>query len=152
MLSHLDRLRTMINDPPTKWIKLSGIQAEIVEQGHIKLTLPVKEMHLNHVNTVYAGSMFTLAEICGGAAFQATYGFDKYAPIVKKAAIRFIKPATTDLTCELKITDEEAMQKIAPIDERGKGDFMMEIPLHDISGETVAIAEINYYIIPIPKK
>lgn len=150
MANHLDQLRAMVADSPIQWMKLANIQPQVIEQGHVKFTLPVKGLHLNHVNTVYAGSMFAFAELCGGAIFQATYGFDTWVPIVKKAGIRYVKPATDDLTCELKISEEEAKERIAPIEERGRGDFILSIPLLDKAGEEVAIAEINYYIIPIP--
>ena len=152
MANHLDQLRTMVADSPIKWMKLANIQPEIIEQGHIRFRLPVKGLHLNHVNTVYAGSMFAFAELCGGALFQATYGFDEFVPIVKKAEIRYVKPATDDLTCELQLSEEEAKEHIAPIRERGRGDFILSIPLLDVDGVEVAIADINYYILSIPKE
>lgn len=149
--NHIDQLVAMMKNSPIKWMRDANITPIIVEQGHIKMLLPVKGLHLNHVGTVYAGSMFAFAEMCGGSIFQATYGFDKWVPIVKKAGIRYVKPAMDDLTCEMRITDKEAKERIAPIEERGKGDFILTIPLVDKDGDEVAIAEINYYIIPLPK-
>lgn len=146
--NHIEQLKEMVKDPPIKWMKLAGIRPEIIEQGHIRFVLPVEGLHLNHVNTVYAGSIFAFAETCGGAAFQSTYGFDRFVPIVKNASIRYLKPATQDLVCELEFTPEEAEKMIAPIQERGRGDFPLSIPVCDAGGVEVAVADITYYIIP----
>lgn len=148
---HIAQLRKMVENSPIEWMRMAGIRPEIIEQGHVRFVLAVKGLHLNHVNTVYAGSMFAFAEMSGGAVFQATYGFDEWVPIVKKASIRYIKPAQDDLICELRISDEEARQRIAPIAEKGRGDFILTIPLLDLEGGEVAEAEINYYILPVPR-
>jgi acyl-coenzyme A thioesterase PaaI-like protein len=146
----IEELRLKVENPDITWVKNSGIYAEVVEERHIKMILPAKD-HLNHVGTVYAGSIFMAMEFAGGGLFFATYGMDKYAPIVKKVEVDYLKPTNTDLVIDLKLSEEEALSKIKPVMERGKGDWILEIPLSDAAGNVLAKARINYFIIPMTK-
>jgi len=42
-----------------------------LEPGYAKMLMPL-EPNLNHVGTMYAGALFTLAELPGGAIFLST--------------------------------------------------------------------------------
>ena len=70
-----------VSDGPTPFVNMAQLQAEAVEERHVRLRLPVAERHLNHVGIAYAGSEFVLAEIAGGTLFMATYGTDEFVPI-----------------------------------------------------------------------
>ena len=48
----------------------------------MRFVLPVKEMHMNHVGIVYAGSYFVFAESAGASLIFAAYAEKKnYTPI-----------------------------------------------------------------------
>lgn len=81
-----------VNNGPTPFINMANMQAEVVEERHVKLRLPVEGLHMNHVGIAYAGSEFILAEIAGGTLFMATYGTDEFVPILKGVDIKFVKP------------------------------------------------------------
>ena len=130
---------------------MAQLQAEAVEERHVRLRLPVAERHLNHVGIAYAGSEFVLAEIAGGTLFMATYGTDEFVPILKGVELKFLKPGTKDLVVDLSLTKEEAERKIAPVRERGRGDYFLEIPVFDVDGEQVAQMDFNYYALPAKK-
>ena len=51
----------------------------------------------------------------------------------------------------LGLTEEEAERKIAPVRERGRGDYFLEIPVFDVDGEQVAQMDFNYYALPAKK-
>ena len=129
---------------PIEYVNMAGMVADIIEERHIKLTLPVAPIHLNHVGTAYAGSMFTLAEIAGGKLFKCTYGTD-YVPILKAAEIRYLKPSTKDLVVELSLTEEEAAEKIALAAQRGRGDYFLDVDIKNIDGVLGATVHFNYY-------
>jgi len=148
---NMEQIRQMLKKPQIKWVELSGLYPEILEERHVKLCMPVANLHLNHVNTVYAGSIFTLAELTAGALFFVSYGVDQYAPIVRKAEIQYLKPATTDISVEASMTEEEAQAKIAPVNERGKGDMFLELVVKDIENNECAKVNINFYCIPVNK-
>ena len=101
------------------WVKMSGITINLFTQGHVKLSVPAAN-HLNHVGIMYAGSHFMLMEVAGAALFLATYGADKFLPINKGMSIRFLKPAITGITCELRMDASEAREKIQTHRREGK--------------------------------
>ncbi|SHI90323.1 Acyl-coenzyme A thioesterase PaaI, contains HGG motif [Dethiosulfatibacter aminovorans DSM 17477] len=147
-MEHLNVIREAMKNPPIKWMKDAGFSASIIEKGHVKVHLDVKELHLNHVNIVYAGSMYAFAEMAGGALIQSVYGFDKWVPILKKAEIKYVKASKSDLVCELKMTEEEAKANLEPIEERGRGEYPYTVEVKDIEGNTVAIVDFTYYLLP----
>lgn len=147
----MDQLTKNVSDGPTPYINMAGLVAELVEPRHVRLRLPVDPTHKNHVGIAYAGSEFVLAEIAGGTLFMATYGTDRFVPILKGVDIKFVKPGTTDLVADVVLSEEEAAEKIAPIEERGRGDFPLDIVVKDMDGEPVATFAFNYYALPAQK-
>lgn len=133
------------------WVKMSDIKIDVFEQRHVRLSVPVKEKHLNHVGIVYAGTHFMLMEVAGAALFVATYGVEKFIPINKGMSIRYHRPAYTDLVCELKISAEEARAKIKPVEEKNSGDWILDMALTDAEGLEVSTSKCNYYLISMEK-
>jgi acyl-coenzyme A thioesterase PaaI-like protein len=127
------------------WVQDSGVKAELLEERHIVLRLP-KEKHLNHVGIVYAGSLFMIMELAGATLFGCTYSYGKYIPINKEQSIKFLKMGTTDIVCDLSITKEKAAEMIKPIDEKGKGDWILEMDCKDTEGNVIATSVCHYYI------
>lgn len=149
--AYLDGLAKNVYEGPTPFINLAKLQPEIVEERHVRLGLPVEELHMNHVGIAYAGSEFVLAEIAGGTLFMATYGSDEFVPILKGVDIKFVKPGTKDLHAELELTQEEADEKIGPVRERGRGDYFLTVEVCDADDEVVAVFDFNYYALPAQK-
>ena len=146
-----DLLKTMLKDT-IPWVQMSGIDAEVLEERHVKLWVPVKEKHLNHVGVVYAGTQFMLMEISGAALFFCTYGVERFIPINKKMSIRYLKPTSKDIFCELSISAEDANARIKPIEERGKGDWFLDMSIVDADGTVISTSTCNYYIISLSNK
>lgn len=149
--AYLDGLAKNVNEGPTPFINLAKLQPEIIEERHVRLGLPVQELHMNHVGIAYAGSEFVLAEIAGGTLFMAAYGSDEFVPILKGVDIKFVKPGTKDLHVELALTEEEAAEKIKPVRERGRGDYFLTVEVCDEDDEVVAVFDFNYYALPAQK-
>lgn len=131
------------------WVKMSSLFVETFEEGHVKLCVPAAN-HLNHVGIVYAGTHFMLMEVAGAALFLATYGIQKYIPVNKAMSIRYLKPATTDISCELWMDREEGLQKLKPVEERGKGEWILDMTVTDAHGIVVSTSTCTYYLIGSP--
>jgi acyl-coenzyme A thioesterase PaaI-like protein len=129
------------------WVKMSGVSIDLFSQGHVKLSVPSTN-HLNHVGIMYAGTHFMLMEVAGAALFLATYGTDKFLPINKGMNIRFLKPAFTGISCELRMDALGAREKIKPIEEKGKGEWVLDMTVTDANGITVSSSTCTYFIIP----
>ncbi len=145
--SYFEGLKQMVVEA-IPWVKDSGMTAEVVEERHVVLKLP-KDRHLNHVGIVYAGSLFMVMEIAGAVLMAVTYPPGEnygYVPINKGMSIDFIKPGMTDMYCDLTITEEEAVEKIKPIDENGRGDWFLDMEIKNEEGEVCATSRCNYYV------
>jgi len=138
------KLKPMIEET-IPWVKDSGLSAEVLEPRHVVLRLP-KDRHLNHVGIVYAGSLFMLMEIAGAALFACTYPYGQYIPINKGMEIKFLNMGVTDILCELSITEKEAKEMLRPIDEKGKGEWVLEMDCRDTEGTIIATSVCQYYI------
>lgn len=136
-----------INDCKIPYLKVAGIMPEIIEPRHVRFVMPVKEMHMNHVNIVYAGSFFVLAESAGASLIFSAYAPERtYTPIIADMSIDYHSPATSDLVVDMTISEEEAAEKIAKINERGKGRYPLDVPVCDSEGKLCATAHITYYL------
>ena len=141
-------LSSLITDT-IPWVKDSGLRVDVFEVGHVKLSVPVAR-HLNHVGIVYAGTHFMLMEVAGAALFMATYGIERFVPVNKGMSIRFVKPGLTEISCELFLSPDEAEARLAPVIERGKGDWILDMSVTDTNGTVVSTSTCNYFIIPRP--
>ncbi|MCX5868387.1 MAG: YiiD C-terminal domain-containing protein [Proteobacteria bacterium] len=126
-------------------VKYGGVKVEKLEERDIILSMPT-EKNLNHVGIMYAGSTFILLEMSGAALFATTYDIFKYILINSGMSIKYLKPATSKISCHLKMTQEEADKMMKPIEERGKGIWPLKLQAVDENGVVVAEAECNYYV------
>ena len=68
--------------------------------------------------------------------------------IIKNATLDYLKPAKSDLVVDLSMTEEEAKARVAYVEEHGKGQYPMDIPVKDANGELCANVHITYYLMP----
>ena len=116
-----------------------------MEPGYVKMMMPLQP-NLNHVGTMYAGALFTLAELPGGAIFLTTFDVGKFYPIIKGMDINFVKPATTDVTVEVKLDLEEAAKIQDTANELGKADYEWECEVKDANGQVVCVSSNRYQL------
>ncbi|MCG8668874.1 MAG: DUF4442 domain-containing protein [Pseudomonadales bacterium] len=116
----------------------SGLDLLEFSRGHVKMLMPM-EGNQNHVGTMYAGALFTLAEIPGGAIFMSAFDMTKYYPIVAEMNIKYLKPATTDITIEANLSEEEIQRISEEADANGKAVFNLELELKDSNDQVVAV-------------
>lgn len=125
------------------FLKHTGVAVDHAERGFVRLRMPF-EPNVNHVGMMYAGALFTLAEVPGGTLFITTFDARRFYPIVKDLKIRFRRPAMTDITVEVRMDDEEAARIEAEAEANGKADYAWECELKDATGEVVAISQNLY--------
>ncbi|MBI5252546.1 MAG: YiiD C-terminal domain-containing protein [Desulfomonile tiedjei] len=123
-------------------MRLSAVE---MRPCYAKLAAPLKGNE-NHVGGMYAGALFTLAEMPGGALFLTTFDMTKYYPIVKEMNVQFRRPALSDCTVEVSISESEADRIRDEADKNGKAEFILEAEIKDQSGEVVARSRGIYQI------
>jgi uncharacterized protein (TIGR00369 family) len=98
-----------------------------------------QQPHLgNHIGTLHAGALFTLAEAASGAAIVGHLG-DRIAeitPIARGAQIRYVKPARDEVT---------ASATLAACDDRSA---QVDVTIEDASGEVVAEMSVDWVLKP----
>ncbi len=119
------------------FVKRSGLKAELLEPGHVRLCMPLAG-NQNHLGSMYAGALFTLAEIPGGALFLTSFDSQRFYPLVKEMNLRFRRPATGDIRVEARLGSEQIDQLQSQATHQGKADYVLELQLTDDSGEVVA--------------
>ncbi len=120
----------------------AGFEVLELRRGLLKAKIPFKG-NTNHVGTMYAGALFTLAEIPGGVMAIFEFG-PRYFPLLKEMNIKYLAPAKTDITVEFSLTETQIEQILNTTNEKGKCDFTLEGKLYDKQGELVA-ESIGHY-------
>src|SRR5690606_4422515 len=91
---------------------------------------------------LYAGSLFTAAEVLGGlipqASFDLTGELAGYIPLVKKAEISFLKPGLGDVRASATMAADEIERVRKEALENGKSDFVIEAEITDAQGTVIA--------------
>ncbi len=113
----------------------------------VMLRLPAGGQYLNHVGTVHAGALLTLAEAASGEFLLRGLGaIPGVVPVVRRMEAKFRKPAQDSVTAAVPVAPE----LLSPVvqDLRAKRRALVSIPveLHDQSGTHVLSATVEWFI------
>lgn len=127
------------------FVERCGVQLLEASEGCCKMLMPL-EPNRNHIGTMYAGALFTLAELPGGVVYITSFDTSRFYPIVKNLDLRFRRPAATDIIVSAELSQAESIRVQKQAEEIGKCDYQWTLELKDTSGEVVAIAETTYQL------
>ena len=147
MASFLDSYRKITGFPGGNYLfnKLIGFKAPFFARIHPNV-LALKSAHSvvemkdrrrirNHIGSVNAGAMCTLAELSGGLALDAAIPHDlRWLP--RSMAVAYLKKAKGTLTARCEF-DPQMIQE---------GDIVIPLEIQDPGREVVFTAEITFYI------
>ncbi len=118
-----------------------GITIVDAGPGHATVELPAGP-NGNHFGVLYAGSLFTAAEVLGGiipqASFDLTGELAGFVPLVKKAEISFLRPGLGDVRASATMAPEEIERVRQEALATGKSEFYVEAEITDAQGTVVA--------------
>ena len=120
----------------------AGFEVTELRRGHLKAKIPFKG-NSNHINSMYAGALFTLAEIPGGVMAIYEFGADYY-PVLKEMTVRYLLPVKTDASVEFDLEPQEIQRILQETNQNGKCDFTLLGRVKDADGQLVA-ESTNYY-------
>lgn len=121
-----------------------GVEVLHHERARTVLRLPF-EPNVNHVGMVYAGSIFTLAEVPGGVLFASIFDISRFFPIVGDMRVRFVKPAVTALLVDARMDESEIERITAELDEHGKAKWVLDQEIVDYGGDVVSTSRATYF-------
>ena len=149
-MSGADLLAEFPPDQPGKvdrtipFVERAGVEMLLVERGRAVLRLPF-EPNINHVGMVYAGALFTLAEVPGGSLFASAFDMSRYYPVVGTVEIRYAKPAKSSILVDARMTDDEIERVGTEMADTGRSKYLLTHDLIDESGAVVATATGTYF-------
>jgi acyl-coenzyme A thioesterase PaaI-like protein len=95
---------------------------------------------------MYAGVLFTVAEVLGGIIALSTFDSAKYFPRVKNVDIQFVGMARSAVRAEASLDEETVARVEAEAARRGKADYTLEAVVTDAHGQTVATTRGLYQL------
>ena len=122
-----------------------GVKVVEARPGFAATSVPA-EGNGNHFGVIYAGVLFTVAEVLGGIIPLITFDRSKYFPLVKNLDIQFVVMAKSDVRAEATLDDQTIARVEAEAAERGKADFTLEAVVTDADGQTVATTRGLYQL------
>ena len=133
------------SDRTFPFVERCGARTLDVDRGYCRMMMPLAP-NLNHVGIMYAGALYTLAELPGGVIYLSSFDARRFYPIVKDMRIRFRRPATTDISVEVHLSEAEIQRIQAETETNGKCDFEWDTELKDSHGEVVALSHNIYQL------
>lgn len=127
------------------FIRRSGVRIVTMERGHVVCQMPLRG-NKNHVGTMYAGALFTLAEFPGGVLYLSSFDQKKFFPIVTEMQIKFVAAATSDVTVEFRISEDELLTISDTAMRKGKASFQLLGELKLTDGTVVATTVGDYQL------
>lgn len=120
---------------------------EITEAGDGRASgrIPVGQ-NGNHFGVIYAGALFSVAEVLGGVVATTTIALDGFFPLVKALEIKFLRPAATAVVASTSVSPEEVERIRAEALETGKSEYILTTEVTDENGVVVAATSGTYQI------
>jgi acyl-coenzyme A thioesterase PaaI-like protein len=125
-----------------------GVQFVEMRPGFVRAEVPF-EGNGNHFGVIYAGVIFTVAEVLGGALHFATFDVSTHYPLVKRLEIDFISPGKGRLSASASLTDDEIARMKAAAAPDAKVPFVLEAEVVGEDGTVVARTRGDYQLRPL---
>jgi acyl-coenzyme A thioesterase PaaI-like protein len=112
------------------------------------LTLGFDESNQNHLRTIHASALFTLAESASGEALQRCFPelIGKVVPVVRDSQIKFKRPAEKSVTAYPSITDESISKFKHQYMKKSRSSIAVDVTLKDSDGNIVCLGTFNWFV------
>ena len=124
-------------------IKHSNLRFLKVERGRVKVLMPL-EGNKNHLGTMYAGAIFTAGESIVGSLLMSAFNMTDFFPTLAESTIKYLKPVTTDVTVDIRMTEEELERVGSEAKSIGKSNFELISEIKNDQDEICAVLTGNY--------
>lgn len=124
-----------------------GVEFAEIRPGFVRAEVPF-EGNGNHFGVIYAGVIFTLAEVLGGAMQFATFDVATHYPLVRRVEIDFLAPGRGRLSASARLTEDEIARIRAEAQPDVKVPFVLEAEVVGADGTVVARTRGEYQLRP----
>ena len=126
-----------------RFVENVGIDLLEYGRGHCRMMMPL-EGNVNHGGIMYAGSLFTLAEMPGGVLFGSVFDSKRFYPIVGEVKIRFALPAG-DAFVTATMSDGEIDRITTELEATGRAKYVLDLELTDGDANVVSTSSGIYF-------
>jgi thioesterase domain-containing protein len=124
-----------------------GVEFTEMRPGFVRAEVPF-EGNGNHFGTIYAGVIFTVAEVLGGAIHFATFDVTTHYPLVRGVQIDFVAPGKSRLVATASLSEDEVARIKAEAQPGAKVPFVLEAEVVGEDGTVVARTRGDYQLRP----
>ncbi len=123
---------------------------EVTEQTveHIRVRMPFGKQLTNHVGTLHASALFTIAETAAGLHATDLIPGNRAIPLLRGATVNYTRRAGGDLTATARVKDGSASDVCAEFDVQDRADVVIEVDVTDGEDETVFKGLFDYAMRP----
>lgn len=124
-----------------------GVELREITEGAATAALDQSHSTSNHIATMHAGALFTLAEAASGAAMAGMF-LERLAalrPVAASATIDFVKPAKGTITARAAVEGAKSML-FGTLDSEGKVRFPVKITITDAEDREVARMTVDWHL------
>ena len=140
------RIKTDIMDV-TKLPFNEFIGLKLSDEPNYLLMLDDRAEYLNHLNTVHAGALFTLAEATSGHYLLGQFDeLPDIVPVVRKVEIKYRKPAIGAVYSNAAFLNTGKSKVLEALDQKGRVLLKVEVSLYDRNGTTVMQAVFEWFV------
>ena len=103
----------------------------------------------NHIGTIHAGALYTLAETQSGYALKDIFQdhFDEtIMPLLRGAEVKYRLPAQGDIVAQASVADEEQEKFLAQFSKRGRGIISVAVTLKNSEKKIVFEGKFSWFI------
>lgn len=111
--------------PITKFLKIS------FEKDHLKM--PFSNEVTNHIETVHAGALFSLAETASGVFLEEQFSDykDKVIAVLRRAEVKYSLPAQSNIIAKSSLNHEDKIKLINDLNSKGRAIIKILVSLTD---------------------
>ncbi len=126
-----------------------GIRVLEAGPGHAVVELPA-EPNINHFGALYAGSLYTAAEVLGGIIPRVSFDLEGelagFVPLLKSSEIRYFKPALGRVRARAALADGDLERLPGDALANGKVDFVLDAEIVDDEDNVLATSRGVYQL------
>lgn len=122
-----------------------GLQVAELSRNRVVLRFPF-EGNTNHVGIIYAGVLFSAAEIPPGILALVRFDPARFYPVIKEMTVKYRRPGRSGISVVAELPEDKAEKILAEAEASGKSEFLMDLEVRDEAGDVVMTSHGTYQL------
>ena len=116
------------------------------DEEHLKLAC--HENVTNHIRSIHAGALFTLAETQSGFYLESIFSSYKgtFIPLLRASSVKYKMPATTEVYAIAEASKESLEKFETQYLKKGRASITVSVELRDIDEVLVMLGEFSWFV------